>query len=92
MTDVERAASGSTVEFSNVPCSSLDPLETIDVAGGATSDSDTRTKMGNRYSIGGLVWTLPEGRKMGDYLLYWIGSSDAAFLNMVLTFNGCDIG
>ncbi|KAI4373990.1 hypothetical protein MLD38_012041 [Melastoma candidum] len=91
MTDVERATSGSMAKFSHFLCSSLDPLETVDVAGGTTGDGDIRTKMGNRYIIGGLVWTLPEGQKMEDYLLYWIGSSNAAFQNVVLTFNGCDI-
>ncbi|KAI4368298.1 hypothetical protein MLD38_016872 [Melastoma candidum] len=91
MTDIERATSGSMAKFSRILCSSLYPLETIDVAGGTTGDGDIRTKMGNRYRIGGLVWTLPKGQKMEGYLLYWIGSSNAAFQNVVLTFNGCDI-
>lgn len=94
MIDLERATSGSTAEFSNVMCSSIDPSETIHVAGGTNnnSDIDIRMKTRNRYSLGGLVWNLPQGRKMEDYLLYWIGSPNAALQNVVLIFNGCDIG
>lgn len=44
-----------------------------------------------RYSAGGLVWNLPEGCRVEDYLLFWIGSDNSAFANVVLTFNGCDI-
>ena len=47
---------------------------------------------GTRYNIGGLVWNLPEGHRMEDYLLVWIGADNSAFANVVLTFNGCDIG
>ncbi|XP_010500149.1 PREDICTED: diphthamide biosynthesis protein 2-like [Camelina sativa] len=43
------------------------------------------------YRMGGLTWDLPEGSKIEDYLLFWIGSDRSAFANVVLTFNGCDI-
>ncbi|KAG7566427.1 Diphthamide synthesis DPH1/DPH2 [Arabidopsis suecica] len=43
------------------------------------------------YRLGGLTWDLPEGSKIEDYLLFWIGSDSSAFANVVLTFNGCDI-
>ncbi|GFP79145.1 diphthamide biosynthesis protein 2 [Phtheirospermum japonicum] len=43
------------------------------------------------YNIGGLTWTLPQGPKMEDHLLFWIGSEDTAFANVVLTFNSCEI-
>ncbi|KAI3448705.1 hypothetical protein Pfo_005370 [Paulownia fortunei] len=43
------------------------------------------------YNIGGLSWRLPQGRKMEDYLLFWIGLDNTAFANVVLTFNSCEI-
>ncbi|PIA34160.1 hypothetical protein AQUCO_03800022v1 [Aquilegia coerulea] len=45
----------------------------------------------NRYSIGGLTWALPEGLCMEDYMIFWIGSDNAAFVNVALTFNSSDI-
>ncbi|KAL3814702.1 hypothetical protein ACJIZ3_015970 [Penstemon smallii] len=45
-----------------------------------------------RYKIGGLIWRLPEGHKVEDYLLFWIGLDNPAFVNVVLTFNSCEIG
>ncbi|KAL5990906.1 hypothetical protein ACLOJK_011811 [Asimina triloba] len=47
---------------------------------------------GNCYTLGGLTWNLPQGHKMEDYLLLWIGSDNSAFANIVLTFNSCEIG
>ncbi|EHA8588737.1 2-(3-amino-3-carboxypropyl)histidine synthase subunit 2 [Cocos nucifera] len=44
-----------------------------------------------KYSLGGLIWTMPVGHKMEDYLLFWIGSENPAFTNVVLTFNNCEI-
>ncbi|KAK9666611.1 hypothetical protein RND81_14G198200 [Saponaria officinalis] len=44
------------------------------------------------YSIGGLTWSLSNDRKIKDYLLFWIGSDNSAFANIVLTFNDCEIG
>ncbi|KAJ4848658.1 hypothetical protein Tsubulata_037819 [Turnera subulata] len=41
--------------------------------------------------IGGLTWDLPSGQEVEDYLLFWIGSDNSAFENVVLTFNGCKI-
>ncbi|KAK9666613.1 hypothetical protein RND81_14G198200 [Saponaria officinalis] len=43
------------------------------------------------YSIGGLTWSLSNDRKIKDYLLFWIGSDNSAFANIVLTFNDCEI-
>lgn len=61
-------------------------------AGSLTDDTSFGTTSSVTYSIGGLVWKLPEGRKMEDYLLFWIGSNNSAFANIVLTYNGCEIG
>ncbi|KAK4476687.1 hypothetical protein RD792_015847 [Penstemon davidsonii] len=43
------------------------------------------------YKIGGLSWRLPKGHKVEDYLLFWIGLDNPAFVNVVLTFNSCEI-
>jgi diphthamide biosynthesis protein 2 len=61
-------------------------------AGDCTEDKTFGMAPGSSYSIGGLIWTLPDGHRMEDYLLFWIGSDNSAFANVVLTFNGCDIG
>lgn len=44
------------------------------------------------YTMGGLSWRLPEGRKMEDYLLFWIGLDNSAFTNVLLSFNNCETG
>lgn len=61
-------------------------------SGSLTDNNSFGTVSANTYSIGGLVWKLPEGHKMDDYLLFWIGSNNSAFANIVLTYNGCEIG
>ncbi|CAA0815591.1 diphthamide synthesis DPH2 family protein [Striga hermonthica] len=59
---------------------------------GVSNECETETEeTGQNYNIGGLSWRLPQGRKMEDYLLFWIGSEDTAFANVVLTFNSCEI-
>ncbi|KAK4743992.1 hypothetical protein SAY87_010304 [Trapa incisa] len=55
-------------------------------------DDDASASTSNKYRIGGLTWNLPQQRKMGEYLLFWIGDNNSAFENVVLTFNGCEIG
>ena len=85
----------SQLKFSvaNVLCSfitpSKDPRESMEhpVPSGEDSLSSSRN-----YRLGGLTWDLPEGSKIEDYLLFWIGSDNSAFANVVLTFNGCDVG
>ncbi|XP_057957989.1 uncharacterized protein LOC131150926 isoform X2 [Malania oleifera] len=94
--------SGSTSKleprFADVRCSIMNPPKDHSTSNGqlrlddsliANEDCDVTT--GTRYSIGGLIWNLPEGHKMDDYLLFWIGSDNSAFANVVLTFNGCEI-
>ncbi|KAJ0977150.1 hypothetical protein J5N97_012624 [Dioscorea zingiberensis] len=58
-----------------------------------TLDSGVTNKLesGTKYTLGGLTWITPLEHKMEDYLLFWIGSDNPAFANMVLTFNGCEI-
>ncbi|KAF8110745.1 hypothetical protein N665_0079s0060 [Sinapis alba] len=84
----------SQLKFSvaNVSCSfispSKDPRESMEhpVPSGEDSLSSSRN-----YRLGGLTWDLPEGSKIEDYLLFWMGSDSSAFANVVLTFNGCDV-
>lgn len=91
--------SGLEIQFAETMSSHMNPSETHKISNGSlepssvfTDDKSPRTVAGNRYSIGGLVWELREGHKMEDYLLFWIGSDNSAFANVVLTFNGCEIG
>ncbi|RAL37931.1 hypothetical protein DM860_000625 [Cuscuta australis] len=43
------------------------------------------------YTIGGLSWSLNKGHKMKDYLLFYIGSDNSAFANVLLTYNSCEL-
>lgn len=56
------------------------------------SNQCTKMEPTGRYNLGGLTWNMPSGQQMEDCLLFWIGSDDAAFANVVLTFNNCDVG
>ncbi|KAL5784151.1 hypothetical protein ACOSQ2_006543 [Xanthoceras sorbifolium] len=89
--------SGTNLEisFSSVICTVINPSEDHKSihgrAGGRTANESFDKVAGTRYTIGGLNWNIPEGHKMEDYLLFWIGSDNSAFANVVLTFNGCEI-
>ncbi|KAJ4896199.1 diphthamide synthesis DPH2 family protein [Raphanus sativus] len=89
---VSKPESKSKFSVANVLCSfispSKDPRESMEhpVPSGEDSLSSSRS-----YTLGGLAWDLPEGSKIEDYLLFWIGSDNSAFANVVLTFNGCDV-
>ncbi|KAK6261380.1 hypothetical protein QUC31_007196 [Theobroma cacao] len=85
------------LQFADVMCSIINPLEDhrrsnglLGHLGSCTSNS-SGAETGSRYSLGGLIWDLPEGQKMEDYMLLWIGPDNSAFANVVLTFNGCEI-
>lgn len=43
------------------------------------------------YCIGGLTWSLPVGRRMDDYLIFYVGSDDPAFANILMTYNAYEI-
>ncbi|KAK8709189.1 hypothetical protein V6N13_060218 [Hibiscus sabdariffa] len=84
--------------FSDVMCSIINPLEDHRKSDGLegclgtySSENSLGAATGTRYSLGGLTWDLPEGQRMEDYLLLWIGPENSAFSNAVLTFNGCEI-
>ncbi|XP_024931113.2 uncharacterized protein LOC107405985 [Ziziphus jujuba] len=92
------SSSGLEIQFAETMSSDMKPSESHKISNGSSEpasvfsdDKCIRTVAGNRYSIGGLVWELREGHKMEDYLLFWIGSDNAAFASVVLTFNGCEI-
>lgn len=80
---------GSVMNPSDVQNSFTGLLGTV---GGCTDHHTFGVASGNTYRMGGLCWTLPDGHRMEDYLLFWIGSDNSAFANVVMTFNGCDIG
>lgn len=54
------------------------------------SSNRNKTESGTGYRLGGLTWNVPD-RKIEDYLLFWIGPDNAAFNNVMLTFNNCEI-
>lgn len=100
ISDVPRffgSTSGLEPLYADVRCSIVCPSE--------TSKSENRLKLvvdseasnglvkgtSMAYCIGGLTWSLPEGHKMDDYLIFWIGWDNPAFSNVVLQFNSCEI-
>ncbi|CAM8920502.1 unnamed protein product [Rhodiola kirilowii] len=76
--------------FAQVMCSFIIPKSSSNqVLFDGKKEVEEEEDCGSRYSLGGLVWTLPRGQTMEDYLLFWIGSDSPAFANAVMTFNGC---
>lgn len=62
-------------------------------AGDCAIGNESHSKeMDATYAIGGLSWSLTKGHKMEDYLLFYIGSENSAFANVLLTFNSCELG
>ncbi|KAL3632228.1 hypothetical protein CASFOL_025212 [Castilleja foliolosa] len=91
--------STSTLEhsYADVSCSVICPSEAHEPSTQRGS-IDSQTMNGcidedtnQDYNIGGLTWRLPQGQRMEDHLIFWIGSEDTAFANVVLTFNSCEI-
>ncbi|GLU12966.1 hypothetical protein SLE2022_296190 [Rubroshorea leprosula] len=84
------------IQFADVMCSMRNPSEDQRNSNGllgilGTSNDGSAAAADTRYSIGGLIWDIPEEHKMEDYLLFWIGPENSAFANVVLTFNNCEI-
>lgn len=87
------------IHYADVICSIMNPagksetsdehLESISIL---NSDGCSGKTTGMSYKIGGLGWCIPEGSRIEDYTIFWIGSDNSAFANVVLTFNGCEIG
>ncbi|KAK9138762.1 hypothetical protein Sjap_009356 [Stephania japonica] len=87
--------------FADVMCSVMNPSTVDDrpessgcsIANGTSSDyKRTGSALdGNKFCIGGLMWDLPDGFKMEDCLIYWIGTENPAFTNILLTYNGSEV-
>lgn len=87
------------LHYADVICSVMNPSENSKTSNehrepvsSTTHNEGSGRAAAMSYKIGGLNWTIPEGFKIEDYTLFWIGSDNAAFANVVLTFNGCEIG
>ncbi|XP_051144426.1 uncharacterized protein LOC127260635 isoform X2 [Andrographis paniculata] len=94
----ESSLSGSMLEYiyADVSCSAMNPSKTFEPANQLEFDDTSAInkcfeQTSQNYSIGGLSWILPQGRRMEDYLVIWIGLDNPAFANVVLTFNNCEI-
>ncbi|VVB06271.1 unnamed protein product [Arabis nemorensis] len=94
---LSKAESHLKFSVADVLCSFIsptkDPRESMEHPGpsGKSGSNDSLSPSSGNYRLGGLTWDLPEGNKIEDYLLFWIGSDNSAFANVVLTFNGCDV-
>lgn len=82
--------------FADARCSSISPSE---ASGPQNQFGSSHNQVDDEcfskgtvldYNMGGLSWRLPEGQKMEDYLLFWIGLDNPAFTNVLLTFNSCE--
>ncbi|KAK1318820.1 hypothetical protein QJS10_CPB04g01889 [Acorus calamus] len=82
------------VDFDRRPTDSHNSA-TDDVTSNGSSESNHRqtiqATVNYKYGLGGLTWNLADGQKMEDYLLFYIGSDNSAFANVVLTFNSCEL-
>ncbi|KAI3838949.1 hypothetical protein MKW92_001838 [Papaver armeniacum] len=95
----------SRLHFADVTSSVISPLESketpsvkLESSNGCTANGShddcketDSTVNGFKHSIGGLTWNLPQGHKMEEYMLFWIGLENPAFSNLVLTYNSSDI-
>ncbi|XVF09539.1 hypothetical protein REPUB_Repub07fG0102600 [Reevesia pubescens] len=72
--------------FADVKCSIINPFEDHRTSNGilgcfgSCTNSSLDATTGTRYSLGGLIWDLPEGQRMEDYLLLWIGPDNSLLL------------
>lgn len=87
------------IHFADVICSIINPSDNKKNPDGLagpfgeySSIDDVGAAAGTGHRIGGLMWELPNGHRMVDYLLVWIGADNSAFANVVMTFNDCEIG
>lgn len=91
-------SSGFEIHFANVTNSVITPSTSMKLEnqhlmqhGCQDNNEDSSGKTDAKYRLGGLGWSLPEGHRMEDYLLFWIGSENSAFTNCILTCNSCEI-
>lgn len=94
------SGSRSTLEciYADVSSSAMSPSKTCEPANQSASIDSSAVnecldeQTSQNYNLGGLSWRLPQGWRMEDYLVFWIGLDNPAFANVVLTFNTCEIG
>lgn len=43
------------------------------------------------HKLGGLRWSLPDGRDMDNCQIIWIGEEGPALTNIMLTYNSCSV-
>lgn len=86
------------VRYADIMSPVITPSETFSSTNGRTELSDGQCANGFSteennvpYHTGGLTWSLPVGHRMEDYLLFYVGSDDSAFANILMTYNTCDI-
>jgi diphthamide biosynthesis protein 2 len=103
LTEVIGSSDGnSSVHYAEVACSFIEPSEIknskLEVSGledninGPQYHYCKREGFSSKYRLGGLSWSIPADRNMEDYNIFWIGSDNSAFANVVLTFNNCETG
>ncbi|KAH7681260.1 Diphthamide synthesis DHP2 protein [Dioscorea alata] len=83
--------SGYHIKDIKLPESHEDAITDGEIIKNGESEVSNKLESGTKYSLGGLTWTTQSEHKMEDHLLFWIGSDNSAFANMVLTFNSCEI-
>lgn len=84
--------SGYHIKDIKLPESHEDAITDGEIIKNGESEVSNKLESGTKYSLGGLTWTTQSEHKMEDHLLFWIGSDNSAFANMVLTFNTYEIG
>lgn len=87
------------LHFADVMPSVINPIKDRKTSNGhlglvsnSTVSEASGKAAGTEYKIGGLKWSVKEGLCIDDYSLFWIGPDNSALANVVLTFNGCEIG
>ncbi|CAA6660322.1 unnamed protein product [Spirodela intermedia] len=79
--------------FADVSCFSIDPTKmyiTEERDTNAESDDRNKSNASSSYTLGGLTWGIPADHRIEQYLLFWIGSDNPAFTNVMLMFNSCE--
>ncbi|CAN4109407.1 unnamed protein product [Withania somnifera] len=86
------------VRYSDIMSPIITPSETFSSMNGKPELSDGQCANGcstgednASFRVGGLTWSLPVGHKMEDYLLFYVGSDDSAFANILMSYNTCEI-
>ncbi|KAK4377820.1 hypothetical protein RND71_004116 [Anisodus tanguticus] len=83
------------VRYADIMSLVITPSETFNgkpqLSDGQCANGCSTEENNASYRIGGLMWSLPMGHRMEDYLLFYVGSDNSAFANMLMTYNTCEI-